>query len=553
MHILHTFKQKEIVAMVAFALLLALSIVLSNHIVISGSTYSGRVTENYIAPYSLSDLGVFIAAFAITITCCLLLYFLFCKGINSAFKRVDNQPLKAKPIAICALVIFALQLPYLLAYYPGLIFNDSISSISQALGLSPYYNHHPVAYTLLIQACIEIAHALGLSTNTGCALYSIVQMVVMCTTYSIMIQWIVQRTGARGWCRIVLVALFGLTPYIVTYSIAMWKDPLFSAAIVLATVLLFDFMKSEGRIARRSKSWILLFSLSCFVIAFFRSNGILVDLGIFLALSAFSLFGREGARSGHAIYWVATAIPACALAANLIITGPLYTALGIAPSSKVEGYGIPLNQMARVAALDGDMSESDKEYMNELLPLSEYETAYSPTCTDPLKWDDRFNSEPLETDFFSHWASMFIKNPVVYFESWELQTFGYWTLNHPAVLLHSGNISGGVPRTAADPMDAESFGIFPQNLLGENAETLFPLDTPSVPLGWVTWGVAFLALACILKGHARYLIPLIPCLMLIASLLIASPIWYWERYGAAMQFLIPFFISMPFAMAKHEA
>lgn len=41
--------------------------------------------------------------------------------------------------------------------------------------------------------------------------------------------------------------------------------------------------------------------------------------------------------------------------------------------------------------------------------------------------------------------------------------------------------------------------------------------------------------------------------MLIASLLVASPIWYWERYGAAMQFLIPFFISMPFAMAKHEA
>lgn len=546
------FKQKEIAAMVAFSLLLALSIVLGNHIVISGNPYSGLVTENFIAPYSPSDFGIFIAAFAIAIACCLLLNFLFCKGINSTLKRGDDKPLKARPIAIYAIVMFALQLPYLLTYYPGLIFNDSISSISQALGLLPYYNHHPVVYTLLIQACIDTAHALGFSTNTGCALYSIVQMVVMCTMYSTMIQWIIQRTGVRGWCRVALVILFGLTPYIATYSIAMWKDSLFSAAIVLATVLLFDFVKSGGSIARKSKSWIPLFALSCFIIAFLRSNGVLVDLGILLALTAISLFKR-GKRSGHTTDWVATAIPACALAANLIITGPLYTALGIAPSSKVEGYGIPLNQMARVAALDGDMSESDKEYMNELLPLSEYEAVYSPTCTDPLKWDEHFNSEPLETDFFSHWASMLIKNPVVYFESWELQTFGYWTLNHPAVLLHSSNISGGVPRTAADPMDAESLGIFPQNLLGENAEALFPLDTPSVPLGWVAWGVAFLALVCILQGRARYLIPLIPCLMLIASLLVASPIWYWERYGAAMQFLIPFFISMPFAMAKHEA
>lgn len=246
MHILRIYKQKEITAMVAFALLLALSIVLSNHIVISGNSYNGLATENYIAPYSFSDFGVFIAAFAITITCCLLLFFLFCKGINSTFKRGDDQPLKAKPIAICALVIFVLQLPYLLTYYPGLIFNDSISSISQALGLLPYYNHHPVAYTLLIKACIEIAQMLGFSINTGCALYSIVQMVAMCTTYSAMIQWIVQRTGVRGWCRVALIALFGLTPYIATYSIAMWKDSLFSAAVVLATVLLFDFVKSGG-------------------------------------------------------------------------------------------------------------------------------------------------------------------------------------------------------------------------------------------------------------------------------------------------------------------
>ena len=50
--------------------------------------------------------------------------------------------------------------------------------------------------------------------------------------------------------------------------------------------------------------------------------------------------------------------------------------------------------------------------------------------------------------FSMHWISMGIENPIVYFESWELQTFGYWTINHPLVLLHNGNINGGAPPNA---------------------------------------------------------------------------------------------------------
>ena len=52
--------------------------------------------------------------------------------------------------------------------------------------------------------------------------------------------------------------------------------------------------------------------------------------------------------------------------------------------------------------------------------------------------------------FSMHWISMGIENPIVYFESWELQTFGYWTINHPLVLLHNGNINGGAPPPNAE-------------------------------------------------------------------------------------------------------
>lgn len=76
----------------------------------------------------------------------------------------------------------------------------------------------------------------------------------MALSYSILIQWVIQRSGIRKVWAIALVVAFGITPYIVTYSIAMWKDPLFSAAIVVITVLLFDLVATKGTIAATSKS-----------------------------------------------------------------------------------------------------------------------------------------------------------------------------------------------------------------------------------------------------------------------------------------------------------
>lgn len=538
-------KRNEITPLIVFSFFIALSVVLSNHIQITGNTYSGLATQNYITPYDLSDIGVLVAVFTVALLCCLALYHITRKAITAKSAR-DNKPLAAKPIAACTAIMFALHLPYLLTYYPGFVFSDSLSSIGQALGQLPCSNHFPVAYTALIGACIALAHTLGLSTTTGCALYSLMQTFVMCATYSLMIQWIMQRTRiARWWCAI-LVAVFGLAPYIATYSIALWKDPLFSAAIVVVTVLLFDFVSTSGKITHNSKAWIPMFAICCIIIAFLRSNGLLIDAGVFAALLLCSAKRTTSLRRAPAN--AITAIPLAAIALNLLVTGPIYSAAGIAPAEKAEGYGIPLNQMARVVALDGDMSEADAAYMNELLPFNEYASVYAPTCIDSLKWNSQFNNAALDNDFLMHWISMGIDNPIVYFESWELQTFGYWTINHPLVLLHNGNINGGVPQMLNSQAEANAYGITIKNYLGDTAERILSRANLSIPLGWVAWGTTFLAITFFLQGRRRYIIVFVPCLMLVASLLIASPIWYWERYGAALQFLAPFFLALPLAL-----
>lgn len=139
-----------------------------------------------------------------------------------------------------------------------------------------------------------------------------------------------QRTRIARWWRAILVAVFGLTPYIATYSIALWKDPLFSAAIVAVTVLLFDFVNTSGKITHSSKAWIPMFAMCCIIIAFLRSNGLLIDVGVFAALLLCSAKRTTSLRRAPAN--AITAIPLAAIALNLLVTGPIYSAADIAPA-----------------------------------------------------------------------------------------------------------------------------------------------------------------------------------------------------------------------------
>lgn len=109
---------------------------------------------------------------------------------------------------------------------------------------------------------------------------------------------------------------------------------------------------------------------------FFRNNGVYILLGT-LVLLVISLIVRSRLRhvkgSGRVIGCMAAVLLAFG-----IVTGPIYSFGGVVLSEASESVGIPLNQMARVVALDGDMSESDREYMNSIYPLEEYKSTYTP-------------------------------------------------------------------------------------------------------------------------------------------------------------------------------
>lgn len=201
-----------------------------------------------------------------------------------------------------------------------------------------------------------------------------------------------------------------------------------------------------------------------------------------------------------------------------------------------------IQQLARVAAVGGEMDAEEAAFLDGMLPMELYAEAYRPCCVDLLKWDEHFNSDAFSDDFYRHWFSLMLKNPRLYFEAWELNTFGFWTLNQPEINAKASNLKGGAIRNtlSSGVEEMHELGIEFANLLGDDRlREVFPLDSWFLPIGWTVWMLAFLCVCVALKGQKRLFCGLLPALGLTIPLVIGTPIAYWMRYIVALHYLLP--------------
>ena len=439
----HPLKRRDAAVMAILSAAVSLSLVLGFHIHME-DRYFGTALENYITPYAMTDVLAFFAMVPVlTVLLGALYHLLVSPGAAMPDAHLSVKPPRAsyRPAIFAALM--ACYLPYFLAYYPGIILNDTIVSISQALDMEPLVNHHPVLYTLFIKLCLRLGETLLCSRTAGYALYTLSQMAYVSVCLACMIDW--WSRPLRRSAAVVLTVFFGLTPYFAAYSVAGWKDPVFSVSVAALSVMLLEDALHPDQ--PRTRRFCCAYLGLLLMVAFSRTNGIGVIA--FTALCQFACAVYCRARK-QAVRLRMACLSLVAMLVFSIVHGPIFSAMGVT-TDKREVNSLVLQQMARVAVLDGDMSEVDRSFLNSLLPLECYPDVYRPCCVDFLKWDERFSADAMQDHMYTRWLSMLVKNPVTYFEAWELNTFGFWTLNVPEVNLAEWNLSAGVIRNKLDP------------------------------------------------------------------------------------------------------
>ncbi len=538
---------------------------------IKGETYTGLVKENYIGYFTARDAAALVIFAAGLYYSLRLLLPLLQKANNRLHLKKPSETLphseeneetsrkkegflhKNRTFLLTMAALFICWFPYFVAYYPGFILGDSCSSIRQALEMDDLSNHYPVMYTLFIRFCLHIGDFFG-SLTFGCAIYSLLQMLFLAYALARSIHWLC-RHGLPWQGGILLTVFFGITPFFGQISIAMWKDPVFSASLLLWTLLLLDHIQpvrkrknSEKRIQPHRIDWIFLLknSILLLLICLSRNNGIY--LALFCALVfilACLLFGKKKRQIAGLKEAAAGTLSLVILCS--IITGPVYTAAGVEPTEKVEQVGVMMNQMARTVALSGNMSDRDRAFMKKLLPLKKYEKAYRPCVVDLLKWDEDFDGDYLNKhpgEFYRTYFSMGIKNPRSYFQAWELLTFGYWVPNQWELFHDDGNLGKG--GLGSIGKDEKLNRLIHPVYIGEKYKTglriYFSSNGTMPALGSVCWILLFALLIVVIRREWTLMIALMPSIALFLTLLLASPYYYWQRYGLAEYYLLPVYI-----------
>nr|WP_242529590.1 DUF6020 family protein [Priestia flexa] len=360
-----------------------------------------HMTASTIFNFILYILGRWVIALGFVIACATTF-----KAHFNPDSSVDYPNKYKWIIGICILAMSAF---YWLAFFPGGMTPDSLAQWEQA-HTREFNDWHPIMITWLIMILTQIWDHPGMIT--------IVQILVVSSIYLYTFHFLIKKQVPPIVLGI-LTLLVLLIPSFLIFSIVIWKDILYSAFLLFFTVNIARVYLSNGAFIQ-SKYGIFMLLLSSFGVAFFRHNGFPVFVITFLCLIV--LFRK---------YWKRL-VPLFLVIFILqrIITGPVFNWLDVKPSDPNEALSIPTQQIANIIVNDGEMSKSEREYFNNVLPIELWKEKYNPYKSDPIKFTwEYYDREFIFQDlglYFKNYMSIVIKNPYLAMEGFLKQTALVW-------------------------------------------------------------------------------------------------------------------------------
>ncbi len=278
-------------------------------------------------------------------------------------------------------------LPVYLAYYPGICAYDSTIQTGQAVD-NFYIDHHPIIHTMLIKGFMNLGKNVLGDTNTGIAVYTACQMLLLASAMSYGILLLHRYKVKVRWQVLTLVGCM-IYPFNWYMSVSMTKDTVFTAFFLLQLLALISVLLDNEQTWKFGIKEVLLF-IGTVGMILFRNNGryAMLVLLVFLVLmvwrgkTARRLWGRLLVCCGIAF-----------LVGNIGLSA-LFSVTKAEQGDRREMLSMPIQQLARcmiyhggVGVLpedDNTMEDVDKALINDFILYEGYKT-YNPSLADPVK------------------------------------------------------------------------------------------------------------------------------------------------------------------------
>jgi hypothetical protein len=369
---------------------------------------------------------------------------------------------------------------------------------------------------------------------------------------------------------------YALLPINGLYSICMSKDALFSAVLLLyawqtrriaeslastdATSVQSGQMTLARHLSKENRDAALYFVFGL-AVCLLRSNGILVFLGTSFFLTMKMLSVRL--RSTHAaesspdesgkVLWIQTRKKyllsmAAVLVCYLLWQGPVLKALDVEQPDTIEGLTMPTQHLLSAYLNGGTLTEDELAMMNAVVPLDQVATYYNPYFFDIVKEFIRSegNQEQIAAhkwEYFKLWLEVGLRNPKQYLEAEVKQTLGYWAASIPDYqYLYEQYLMAENPfeMTTQRKVFSYDFSLKADEFLLRFQE----LYNKVWSLGLNTWLLVAAYFYAVYRRKTGMLC--VPYVMLLVSLLLATPAYSEFRYVYGLFAALPLLICNGF-------
>jgi len=522
-----------------YSVLFAIMCVCSRHIVNEPSDRSTILTT-YITPIVWYD-AVLLILFTI-------LAYVVIKALDVVVKRLAATCLTDKTMRLPGwgmwIIVFAAimiaWIPYMMSYWPGGIYNDTLDSIHIALGKAEWSNQNTVLYALWWRLIFFIGQIANQGEYGGLKLMTILQPMIMAGVAASFFTWLRKR-GVRTAIVVIGVAAFTLFPVFPYYAVSMWKDTLFSVSMFVYSWVIYMIIDEVSHSEKLSATSMVKYSLSSLLVIFGRNNGLYVYLitSILLVLLMTKKLGkRDIVRMMACVVTIA--------AASIIVSGPVYTVCGVEKSAPVEKYGIPLQQVGYIVSMGGNIDTESQSVFEEILPMDGWINLYSPTVVDTIKFDPLFCRGYFDThtgDFVKAYIHTTFMNPVLSVKGYLLATIGFWD---------AWKSSSSAYICTAHCWNAEYFmsdyfnlktGIYLAEIVGPRWY---------ISSGLLIWVMLLAFVVAISSADKRYVAVEVPTLVLWLTIMLATPLAFSFRYVFSLLLCIPLYLLSAIKGLKNE-
>lgn len=269
----------------------------------------------------------------------------------------------------------------LLAFFPGLVTSDCVDQINQAK-INYYSPAHPIIHSFIIGNLTKLG---------GIWVPALFQIIIFSFIWTYMCKHLrkYNKTVLNNVLQIVFTFIICSLPLNYLYSITLWKDIIYSYAVLLLIVLVFIGIKENYKYTNFQ---IFLISLSATSVMYFRHNGFPIGLSMFGIILLLSVIKNKNLKTVLKFF-----VTFCLMV--IIMNIPKWNVNQVPSNGKGSVFNsTKIYCIGKLLNENIEFEEDEAEFLNKILDLQTWKEGYNPYTGTPILFSEKLDHSVLQDE-----------------------------------------------------------------------------------------------------------------------------------------------------------